>query len=211
MLMTRCAFVARGILMLLLVAAVAGCSKEEPAASAKKAPPAPATPTSSVPAKPAPQAAATAAAANPGDFFLVSPNPELKGRLGRLVVAFPEGANASGTRVDVYKSSESSSIAGGYGGKTFDLLPGSHTVVIAGKRVEGVPVQSGNDTKLKVGALRITAGSGTRVDLLDPATKKSLVGGYGNQQYGLPVGPIAVQVAGQSEVVTIQEGKITDF
>jgi hypothetical protein len=195
----------------LLLLVTAGCGREEPAASAKKAPTAPSASSSSSAEKSVPQAAATPAAVNPGDAFVVSPNPELKGRLGRLVISFPEGADVGGTRVDVYKSGESKSIAGGYGSRTFDLLPGTHAVAIAGKLVEGVPVQSGNDTKLKVGAIRITAGSGTRVDLLDPATKKSLSGGYGNKQYGLPIGTIAVQVANQSELVTIQEGKITDF
>jgi hypothetical protein len=29
--------------------------------------------------------------------------------------------------------------------------------------------------------------------------------------YGLPIGHISVQVVGQAEAVTIQEGKITDF
>ena len=59
--------------------------------------------------------------------------------------------------------------------------------------------------------MRVTAGGGTRIDVLDPATKQALTGGFGNQQVGLPIGPVSVSVAGQSEPVTIQEGKITDF
>jgi hypothetical protein len=166
-------------------------------------------------AAPAPQAAAPAdvglAKANPAETYAITANPQLKGRLGRLIVAFPEGANAGGTRMDVYKVGQPTAIAGGFGNQTLDLLPGTYAVVISGKRVEGVTVQSGHDTKVKVGVLRVTAGGGTRIDVLDPATKQALTGGFGNQQFGLPIGPVSVSVAGQSEPVTIQEGKITDF
>jgi hypothetical protein len=35
--------------------------------------------------------------------------------------------------------------------------------------------------------------------------------GFGNQQFGFPIGQASVSVAGQAEAVTIQDGKITDF
>ena len=35
--------------------------------------------------------------------------------------------------------------------------------------------------------------------------------GFGNQQFGFPIGQVSVSVAGQTEQVTISEGKITDF
>jgi hypothetical protein len=44
-----------------------------------------------------------------------------------------------------------------------------------------------------------------------PLTKQALTGGFGNQQFGFPIGQVSVSVAGQAETVTIQEGKITDF
>jgi hypothetical protein len=138
-------------------------------------------------------------------------NPALKGRMGRLLVVFPEKADAGNTRMDVYKAGEPQALAGGFGNQTLDMLPGTYAVVISGKRVEGVTVQSGHDTKVKVGVLRITAGGNTRVDLLDPATKQPLIGGFGSQQFGLPIGTVHVRVAGQSEAATIEDGKITDF
>lgn len=64
---------------------------------------------------------------------------------------------------------------------------------------------------MKVGVLRVTAGDGTRIDVLDPSTKQVLTGGFGNQEFGLRIGPVSVSVAGSSETATIQEGKITDF
>ena len=211
------------------VAILASCGKkEEPktaapttAAAAQSAPAAspPATTSHTSPANAqAPTQTAAAAQAQPpaapapevfpGQCCSVVPNPTMKGRLGRLVVTYPEGTDA-GARIDVSKGEKPAT--SGYGNQAFELLPGSYTVVISGKRVDNVTVQSGNDTKVKVGVLRVTAPGGTRMDLLDKDTKTPLTSAYGNKQFGLPIGTVLVQIAGQSEAVTIQDGKITDF
>lgn len=59
---------------------------------------------------------------------------DLKAGRGRLIVAFPEGANTGGMRTDVYKAGESNVSKGEYGNQTLDLLPGTYAVVMAGKR-----------------------------------------------------------------------------
>jgi hypothetical protein len=148
------------------------------------------------------------AAVSSASCCTVIPNPVMKGRLGRLIVTYPEGTNA-GAHIGVSRGDKHAT--DGYGNKAFELLPGSYTVVISGKRVDNVTVQSGHDTKVKVGVLRVTAPGGTRIDVLDKDGKTHLTDGYGNKQFGLPIGTVYVSVAGQSEAVTIQEGKITDF
>jgi hypothetical protein len=176
---------------------------------------------SSAPASaPAPEANAAStqspgasAAAPAGPCCDIVSNGALTGRLGRLVVAFPfgEGVNAGSSRVDVFKAGETASLEYGYGSQSLDLLPGTYTVAISGARVEGVTVQSGHDTRLRVGILRITPGGNTRADVLGADGKTALVFGYGAQVIGLPVGTYRVQIAGGLEPVTIQDGKITDF
>src|SRR5947207_14327091 len=115
-------------------------------------------------------------------------NPAVTGRMGRLVVAF--AANAGSSRVDVFKAGETASLQGGYGAQSLDLLPGSYSVVISGARVEGVSIQSGHETRLRVGILRINAGGSTRADVLDAEGKTAITGGYGAQVVGLPVGTL---------------------
>jgi hypothetical protein len=132
----------------------------------------------------------------------------MKGRLGRLIVTYPEGAVAS-ARIDVSMGDKHA--ASGHGNQAFALLPGTYTVVISGKRVDNVTVQSGHDTKVKVGVLRVTAPGGTRMDVLDNDGKTHLTAGHGNQQFGLPIGTVQVHIHGQSERVTIKDGQITDF
>jgi hypothetical protein len=150
----------------------------------------------------------TGAVSSASTCCTVVPNPIMKGRLGRLVVTYPEGTKA-GARIGVSKGDKEST--SGYGDKAFELLPGSYTVVISGKRVDNVTVQSGHDTKVKVGVLRVTAPGGTRIGVLDKDGKTELISGYGSKQFGLPIGTLYVSVAGQSEAVTIKDGQITDF
>jgi hypothetical protein len=138
-------------------------------------------------------------------------NPDLKGRLGRLVVNFPEGTNPGSTRIDVFKPGEPKALNGGYGGHIFDLLPGIYEVEISKKRLAGVSIQSAYDTRVKVGVLKVYAGGSTRIDVVDVDGQIPLAGGYGDQTIGLPVGPVQVKVAGQMETVTIAEGKVTEF
>lgn len=136
-------------------------------------------------------------------------NPELKGRMGRLVIQFPAGADPSHTRVDIIHPVEQKPLKGGYGNQHTELLAGVYDVDISKKRLTNVPIKSGHDTRVKVGLLRITAGKDTRIDIIDAG--KKLTGGYGDQVIGLPAGSFHVLVAGQTEGVEIQDGKVTDF
>ncbi|HET7608336.1 MAG TPA: hypothetical protein VFL84_06645, partial [Gammaproteobacteria bacterium] len=138
----------------------------------------------------------------------IVPNATMRGRLGRLVVAFPQEVAA---RIEVYRPGEERAIQSGYGNQAYDLLPGTYEVSISGKRVAGVTVRSGNDTQIKVGVLRVNASDGTRIDLADPISKERVTGGYGTQVFGLPIGQIGVQVAGQTEAVVIEAGKVAEF
>jgi hypothetical protein len=138
----------------------------------------------------------------------IVPNPAMRGRLGRVVVAYPEEVSA---RIDVFRAGETQSVAQGYGDAAFDLFPGTYEVTIAGKRVTGVTVRSGNDTQIKVGVLRVNASDGTRVNLVDRADGKAFTGGYGTEAYGLPIGEVGVQIAGQTESIVIEAGKVAEF
>jgi hypothetical protein len=128
--------------------------------------------------------------------------------LGRVVVAYPEEVAA---RIDVYRAGEQRAIASGYGNQGFDLFPGSYDVSISGKRIAGVTVHSEQDTQIPVGVLRVHVSEGTRIDLADPLSKERVASGYGPQMFGLPIGEIGVEIAGQMELVAIEAGQVTEF
>jgi hypothetical protein len=143
------------------------------------------------------------------DCCEIVPNSDLKGRMGRLIVQFPKDADAGNTRVEIFHPIEQKALKGGYGNQTIELLPGLYDVDISKKRLTSVPVKSGNDTRVKVGVLHVSAGKETRIDVLDAG--KKLTGWYGDQAVGLPPGAFHVQVAGQAEQVKIEDGKVTEF
>jgi hypothetical protein len=143
----------------------------------------------------------------PGACCAVVANASLRGRLGRIIVNFPVAAVPTGTRIAVFKDGRE--VQADYGNHEFELLSGTYDVIISGKRVPNVTVKAGHDTKVKVGVLRITAAKNLRAAVLEGG--KEIAGAYGGEIIGLPAGTYDVQMAGQTERVTISEGKITDF
>jgi hypothetical protein len=154
-------------------------------------------------------------ALNTNKAFEIVPSAKMKGRLGRIVFDFPEKTKASsGTHVAVLKGGAKKGdtpVHGGYGKQSYDLLPGTYAVVISGKLVDGAAVKSGHETRPIVGVLRLNADSSTALKILDADKKTELYGGYGSADVGLPVGTYHVQVAGQTEEVKVEAGKVTEF
>jgi hypothetical protein len=136
-------------------------------------------------------------------------NAQLAGRLGRLMVVFPQGSNPSSTRIDVFPAGQDKAADGDYGSVTFDLLPGRYDVVVSKVRLEGVEIQSRHDTRIKVGVLKVTAGSSTQTRVLKDGVE--IRSDYGNAQFGLPAGEYEVEVSGTRERVTIGDGAIVEF
>lgn len=140
----------------------------------------------------------------------VTPNATLPEGKGSIVANYP-GDGAESTRLDVYAAGDASNTLGSeYGDASFTLEPGTYDVTVGGQRVTGVRVQAGHDTRIRIGVLHVHASTKTRIDLLDPASEV-LAGDYGERQYGLPVGPVTVQVAGQRDTALIEDGKVTEF
>jgi hypothetical protein len=86
---------------------------------------------------------------------------------GRLVVTFP-GNDALRNRKQVVVRNEPktrTTMRPEAGSFSAELWPGTYEVQISGWLIKGVPIKAGQDTKLKVGTLRLSAGptSGLRM------------------------------------------------
>lgn len=81
-------------------------------------------------------------------------NSALNSHIGRIVVNFPAGADAGMTTSEVMKGNERAA-EGWMGSGQREVAPGRYTVVIANRPVEGVVVEGGHDTQIKVGAVRV--------------------------------------------------------
>ena len=138
--------------------------------------------------------------------WLVS-NPALRGHLGRLVVAFPGGAD--GTKVALVKDGHE--VQSGYGSQTWELLPGSYDVSVSGKTLGNASVQMQYDTHVLVGVLHVIASSQTHWEVRDRDGSAVIASGYGDQRIGLPVAWYSVSIAGQTGSFLIQDGRVTEF
>src|SRR5690242_1619501 len=135
--------------------------------------------------------------ANPCCEFV--PNASL-GSQGELVVAFPQGADAGISIVNVYEADGQTKLQGGIGNQSWQLTPGTYSVEISGVRVANVQVKAGSDTRVRVGVLQVKAGSNTIADVLDAGGRK-LDGHIGGFAIGLPAGSYGVRINGQTQPV----------
>lgn len=141
----------------------------------------------------------------------IKPNPELKGRLGRVVVIFPKDAKPY-THINVCSATEPAKTIGeSYGEFSADLFPGQYIVYISGKRVSGVEVRERNDTRVRAGVLNIHLIERTYVEVFDQDNKQKLAESYGAMEAALPPGKVNVHIAGQFQPAIIKDGQVTDF
>ncbi|MEA2711409.1 MAG: hypothetical protein QOF78_4010, partial [Phycisphaerales bacterium] len=127
----------------------------------------------------APAAGAIAPAGTVQQNARTALNPKMKGRLGRIVVAFPKDFPCKDTHVSIRRSGNEKDIQSFYGSGEIELLPATYTVLITSKATADVTVQPHSDTKISIGVLHVNAGKDTHVELLDADGKTKLTSGYG--------------------------------
>jgi hypothetical protein len=140
-------------------------------------------------------------------------NSALKGRMGRIVIAFSEGVEGSGTQVAIFSGEKQ--LTSFIGAKEMDMLPGAYTVVVNNRRVEGVEVKAGHNTRLKLGVIRFNAGPGTAIAVFekpaDAKESKRLTSFLGSRDVVFPPGEYQIEVSGGRQAVKVEDGKIVEF
>jgi hypothetical protein len=149
----------------------------------------------------------------PAEPYSIAPGEGLRGRMGRLVVRFPEAAKAKSTHVVVYDAADTGKakpLDSQYGNVSMELLAGSYAIVIGSQSV-AVPIERGRQTTVHVGTLRTHAAPGTSIEILAATGDQVLQSSYGKFEWGLPAGEYRVRVHGRTEPVTVTAGQITEF
>ena len=139
----------------------------------------------------------------------IKPSEDLKGAKGRLVVNFHDEVPMAHMLVKIYSKDGGEPLSDRK--RNFDLLPGTYDIVIAGKRITGVPIQSGQETHLLMGLLRVVYKDMSRTDVYDADKKTLLVKDYGTLRLGLPIGKYWVKLAGRMVEIEIKEGQVVEF
>ncbi len=139
----------------------------------------------------------------------IKPSEDLTGAKGRLVVDFHDEVPMAHMLVQITSKDGGDPLRDRK--RKFDLLPGTYDVVVANKRITGVPIQSGQETHLLMGLLRVVYTGMDRTDVYDSDKKALLVKDYGTLRLGLPVGKYWVKMAGRLVPVEIKNGQVAAF
>lgn len=139
----------------------------------------------------------------------IKPSEDLKGAKGRLVVNFHDEVPMAHMLVKIDSRDGGEPLNDRK--RRFDLLSGTYDVVVAGKRIPGVPIQSGQETHLLMGLLRVVYTDMSRTEVYDSDKKTLLVKDNGTLRLGLPVGKYWVKLAGRMVEIEIKEGQVVEF
>jgi len=134
---------------------------------------------------------------------------DLKGAKGRLVVNFHDEVPMAHMLVKIYSKDGGEPLSDRK--RKFDLLPGTYDVVVAGKRLAAVPIQSGQETHLLMGLLRVVYKDMSSTEVYDSDKKTLLVKDYGTLRLGLPVGKYWIRLAGRMVEIEIKDGQVVEF
>jgi hypothetical protein len=163
---------------------------------------------------PTPLARTPLAAAAETEAYIIKPNLKLLGDTGRLVVRFPEGIRKrDNQRIQFPKTKDEKNSEINWGSVARETPPGDYLVTINGKMIEGVKVQAGADTQLRVGILRLELPDNQTWELIeeDLDSAPAIYYAGGPADIGLPVGTYYVRTKAEIAPVKIEDNKLTTF
>jgi hypothetical protein len=156
----------------------------------------------------------TLGAATETEAYTIKPNLKLLGETGRLVVRFPEGIRKrDNQRIQFPKAKDEKNSEINWGSVAKETPPGDYLVTINGKLIEGVKVQAGADTQVRVGILRLELPDNQTWELIeeDLDSAPAIFYAGGPADIGLPVGTYYVRTKSEISPVKIEDGKIATF
>ncbi|MEA2708376.1 MAG: hypothetical protein QOF78_977 [Phycisphaerales bacterium] len=154
------------------------------------------------------------AAATESETYVIQPNLKLPKDAGRLVVRFPEGIRKrDNQRIQFPKDKTEKNAEINWGSVAKEMPPGDYLVTVNGKLIEGVKVEPGADTLVRVGVLRFEVPENQTWEIIeeDLDSAPSMFYAGGPADVGLPVGKYYVRTKSEISPVTIEEGKFTTF
>jgi len=129
-----------------------------------------------------------------------------KSGTGKLFVTLPSGTEWDMT---IYAAGSTKVLSNTMLQQNFSLLPGSYDLEINHIKIAAVPVEKGNNTRLKTGVLHIS--NSTSWTLYDEAKQTVLVNGASPQKRGLPIGKYKLSIMNQDVAIEIKDGETVEY
>ena len=124
----------------------------------------------------------------------------IKSSTGKLFVTLPKGTEWDMT---IYAAGTTKVLSNTSLKTSFTLQPGTYDLQINKIRIKGVPVEKGNNTRLKAGVLHITTPDSWT--LYDETKQTVLINSLSPQERGLPIGKYKLTILGQVQDIEIKD------
>lgn len=121
---------------------------------------------------------------------------------GKLIVTLPKETEWDMT---IYGAGSSKVLSNTMLQTSFALSPGLYDLEINHIWIKGVPIEKGNDTRLKTGVLHVP--NKTAWTLYDETKQNVLINSSSTQKRGLPIGKYKLSLKGQDHDIEIKDGK----
>jgi hypothetical protein len=129
-----------------------------------------------------------------------------KSGTGKLYVSLPNGTEWDMT---IYAAGSAKVLSNTMLTTNFSLLPGSYDLEINHIKIAGVPVEKGNETRLKTGVLNIN--NPTSWTLYDETKQTVLLNSSSAGKRGLPIGKYKLSIMGQDTDIEIKDGETVEY
>lgn len=145
------------------------------------------------------------------DKWVITPVTNMKGVLGKLDMNFPAGVDwnifirrpADNEFITSFSSTSSRKE------KFYNITPGEYRILLSNALVENVPIQKGNETRLKAGFLNVVSES--QWSLRDETKEHFITSNPKPQKIALPVGNYQLNLGGQFHSVAIKDGETVEL
>jgi hypothetical protein len=125
---------------------------------------------------------------------------------GNLLIDLPKDTKWD---ITIYEADSSKVLSNTMLQTSFALAPGLYDLEINHISIKGVPVEKGNDTRLKAGVLHIR--NKTPWTLYDETKQKVLINGSSEEERGLPIGKYKLAIKEQDHDIEIKDGKTVKY
>jgi hypothetical protein len=150
----------------------------------------------------------TADPANKGPW-VVTPDAEIKGMMGRLVTNFHADTDGTWRGVWVYNVGTTDQVSYMVVGEPHVIVEGEYDVKVNNVTLSRVPIKRGHETRILIGALKFGAGGQNRRSIFDASGRVELFQMNEYETIGIPVGAYSIKAGSRVVTFVIKDGEVT--
>jgi hypothetical protein len=149
--------------------------------------------------------------ANKGPW-VITPNAQLKGIMGRPVTRFPVKTDSAGRVISVYAPGTTRDhVSMAVLGEDQDIVEGEYDVKVMRVTVPKVPIKKGHETRLLIGALAFAGKDQALHYVFDAAGQKQLFYMIGYEIIAVPAGTYSLKAGTRVIPFVVKDGEVTEL